>query len=139
MSMPNAKGVLLEGRQQSDSLGILLSQLATQSAALVRDEVALARQELREKVFSLRSVLLITGIGILLGFFALQTLYVAALIALAFQVGWWQAALLIAIGTGLLASLLIFLGIKRFNRMTIKPEQTLKTLEEDREWLKELT
>ena len=139
MSLPNAKGVLLEGRQQNDSLGILLSQLATQSAALVRDEVALARQELREKMFSLRSVLLIIGIGILMIFFAVQMLFTAALIALAFQVGWWQAALLIALGTGLLSTLVIFLGVRRLNRITIKPERTLRTLEEDKEWLKELT
>src|SRR5262249_3444519 len=117
---------------------ILLSQLATQSAELVRDEVALARQELREKALSLRSILLIIAAGIVVGFLALEMLYAAAFIALASKIGWWQSALLIAICTGLVSGLIIFLGFRRLNRMTVKPEQTLKTLEEDKQWLKEL-
>ena len=46
-----------------ESFGELLGQLANNSAALVRDEIELAKQEMSEKVGVLRSGVLVVAVG----------------------------------------------------------------------------
>ena len=66
-----------------ESFGELLGQLANNSAALVRDEIELARQEITEKVIVLRSGITIAAIGLVIGLVAVLTLTAAAVIGLA--------------------------------------------------------
>src|SRR4051812_31802958 len=80
---------------QRESLGELLSALASQSAGLVRDEVALAKQELREKLSQFQAAVVILAAGALVGLLALMALSAAAILALATIVGAWQAALIV--------------------------------------------
>jgi hypothetical protein len=37
------------------------------------------------------------------------------------------------------AGVAISIGVSRFKRTSLKPRETIETLEENREWLKELT
>jgi uncharacterized membrane protein YqjE len=120
---------------ERESLGDLLRELATNTAALVRDEILLARQELREKFEGLRSGFISLAIAAATGFAAFLLLCVAAVVGMAHFVGWLLAALIIAIGLALIAALLGLAGLRRFKRTTLKPEKTLQTLKEDKEWL----
>lgn len=120
---------------ERESLGDLLRELATNTAALVRDEILLARQELREKFEGLRSGFISLAIAAATGFAAFLLLCAAAVVGMAHFVGWLLAALIIAIGLALIAALLGLAGLRRFKRTTLKPEKTLQTLKEDKEWL----
>jgi uncharacterized membrane protein YqjE len=122
-----------------DSLGTLLSKLAAQSATLIRDEFALVYQELREKGRALQSPLLIITIGIFLALIAIGTLSAAIVLALIEYFRPWVAALLVAVVSGLLCVLFFVAGIKQIKRKRLKPELTLETWEENKEWLKEIT
>jgi uncharacterized membrane protein YqjE len=122
-----------------DSLGTLLSKLAVQSASLIRDEIALVYQELREKGRALQSPLLIITIGIFLALIAIGTLSAAIVLALIEYFRPWVAALLVAVVSGLLCVLFFVAGIKQIKRKRLKPELTLETWEENKEWLKEIT
>ena len=121
------------------SLGALFSQLASLSSELVRDEFALAKHEIREKVKSLSFSALIAVIGALVGQAALLALSAAAALALAPSVGAWQAVLIVAGILLLVAGTMAAVAVKRLKRLDLKPEQTIETLEEDKQWLKELT
>ena len=122
-----------------ESIGELLGHLANNSAALVRDELTLAKREMSEKLDSFKDGVIVLAIGAVVGLMALLTLCAAVVIGLAQWVGAWQSALIIggllAVGAGVLA----LVGIGRLKRTSLKPEQTIETLEEDKEWLKELT
>jgi hypothetical protein len=37
------------------------------------------------------------------------------------------------------AGVTILIGVSRFKRTSLRPEKTIKTLEENKEWLKDLT
>ena len=65
------------------SIGELLGQLANNSAALVRDEISLARQEMAEKIKFFRSGVVTVAIGAVVGLIAVLTLTAAAVIGLA--------------------------------------------------------
>ncbi len=124
---------------QRESFGELLGELANNSAALVRDEIALAKQEMTEKVAVLRSGAVTIAIGGLLGFVALLTLTAAAVAGLAHVMDTALAALLVGVVFALIGGSIAFMGIGRLKRTSLKPQQTIETLEEDKEWLKQLT
>ena len=122
-----------------ESFGQLLTQLATHSAALVRDEMALAKQEMRESVRSLRTGIATLAIGALIGWIALLTLAAAAVIGLANFMHPGYAALIVGVGLAIVGGSIVLVGINRLKQTNLVPEQTMETLEEDKQWLKELT
>jgi hypothetical protein len=63
----------------------------------------------------------------------------AVIIALAELVGPWQSALIVGLILGMAAGVIILSGVRRFKRTSLKPEKTIETLEENKEWLKEIT
>lgn len=129
----------VEEGMSNESIGELLGQLANNSAALVRDEIALARQEMSEKVTSFRSGVVTVAVGAVIGLIALLTLTAAAVIGLAHLMDAGYAALIVGVAFGLIGGIVAYSGINRLKHTSLKPEQTIETLEEDKEWLKELT
>jgi hypothetical protein len=136
MALSNTKGVLLQERQQNNTLGELLSQIASQSAALVRDEIELVKREFQEKAFTLRPTLVVIGVGSILGFFSIQLLVGAALIALAEQFGWLKATLLLALLAALVSSGMIGLGVIHLKRIFSESRRTLE--EQNPQWSLEI-
>jgi len=121
------------------SIGELLGQLANNSAALVRDEISLARQEMTEKVKSFRSGVVTIAIGAVVSLIAVLTLTAAAVIGLAHLMDAGYAALIVGGVLAIIGGIIAFSGMNRLKETSLKPEQTIETLEEDKEWLKELT
>jgi uncharacterized membrane protein YqjE len=130
---------LIKPQAREESFTELLGNLATDSAALVRDELILARKELSEKISSLRNSIILIATGALVGLIALMTLCAAAVIGLAPYAGAWQSALIVGIALIIVAGVVSYTGVHHLKTTNLKPEQTLETLEEDKKWLKELT
>jgi hypothetical protein len=122
-----------------ESFGELVGLVASQSAGLVRDEVALATREVQEKLKTVRSAASVVIIGAITALFAAMALCAAVIIALAEHVGPWQSALIVGLILGMTAGVVILIGVSRFKRTNLRPEQTIETLEENKEWLKEIT
>lgn len=122
-----------------ESFGDLLGQLANNSAALVRDEIALAKQEMGEKVETIRSGAFVTAVGAVIGLIGAMALVAAAIIGLGNLIGPGWSSLIIGLVLAVAGAVIAFTGIGRIKQTTLKPEQTIETLEEDKRWLKELT
>ena len=122
-----------------ESFGDLLGELANNSAALVRDEIELARQEMRETVSGLKSGIITVVVGSLIGFVAVLALTAASVICLANYVGYGNSALIIGALLLVIGGVTAITGMGKIRRTRLKPEQTIETLEEDKEWLKQLT
>jgi len=125
--------------ERRESLSELIGDLANQSASLVRDEVALARQEVSEKLVSLRSAVTVIALGAFVGLVAALALSAAAIAGLAKYMELWQAALVVGGGLALITVILALMGLGQLKRVNLKPEVTMKSLEEDKQWLKEIT
>ena len=118
----------------------LVKRLSQQASALVRQEIELAKAEIREKAGEAS-----VGIG------ALAAAAVAALLALGAFTAFlimaldgampaWAAALCVTIAWGLVAAGLVLYGRQQLQEMrTPVPEKTLETLKEDIQWLKHPT
>ena len=122
-----------------ESFGELLSELANTSAALVRDEIQLAKQEMSDKVIVLRSGTMILAAGSLLGVIAILALTASAIIGLGHYVGTGYSALIIGGTLAIVGGITASAGLGQIKRISFAPRQTIETLEEDKQWLKELT
>jgi hypothetical protein len=122
-----------------ESLGELLNRLTNHSAALVRDEMALARQELLETARSLSVGIIRIVLGTLIGLIAVAGFAAAAAIRLADFMAPAYAALIVAGALTLLGAAFAAAGLARLRRTRLTPQRTIETLEENKEWLKDLT
>jgi uncharacterized membrane protein YqjE len=123
-------------------LGALLRDLAEGSAELVRGEVRLARMELGAAAGSAArgtAFIAVGGVLLLLGTLATFT-------GLVLLVGdqwlprdqYWLAALLVALVTGGIAAWFAMRGRALLSPAALAPHETVATLKEDKEWLKQL-
>ncbi|MBP1624694.1 MAG: hypothetical protein H6Q07_2714 [Acidobacteria bacterium] len=124
---------------ERETFGDLLSRLATASAGLVRDEIGLAKQEAREKIKSLRTGLILWAVAALMGIVALFTLNAALVIAVGTFIGFGLSALAVGIAILIIAGIFFGLGFSRLRKTKLRPEETIRSLKEDREWLKKIT
>jgi hypothetical protein len=116
----------------------LLGQLSSDSVALLRDEMDLAKQEMREKVKTLLSGLAALAAGVMIAQVALITLCAAAVIKLAEFTGFGISALIIGAGLSLAAVIVTLAGLRQIRRTNFKPEKTIQSLKDGKEWLKEM-
>ena len=123
------------------ALGALLRELAEGSAHLVGGEVRLARMEIGTAAgAAARGTGLVAMGGVLL---LLGTL--ATFTGLILLIGdqwlprdlYWVAALLVALIAGGLAAWLAMRGRAQLSPSALAPHETVATLKEDREWLKQ--
>lgn len=118
------------------ALGDLFRQLAQDSATLVRQEMTLAKAELRENVKSVARDAAMVAVG---GVLAL----VGALVLIAFLVvavgdaldNYWLGALIVGVLFLLVGGLLAMSNLKKLKAEEVAPTRTLETLKEDKQWL----
>jgi uncharacterized membrane protein YqjE len=137
--MPHIMDDLTEIGVRRESWAELIGELAGQLVGLARDEVALARRELEQKLKTVQSAAAVVAIGAIVALIATLSVCAAVIIALAEYVGPWQSALIVGLILGMAAGVTILIGVSRFKRTSLRPEKTIETLEENKEWLKDLT
>jgi uncharacterized membrane protein YqjE len=135
----NGRGRVSYSSLQRESIGDLLSNLAVQSTNLVRDEIALVGREFYEKGKSIRPALIVLAIGAFLAMLASITLCAAIVLVISQYIDTWLSAAIVGGILGVIALLMITISVSRLKRTNFKPEQTLRSLEENKEWLKEIT
>jgi len=119
------------------SLGELFSDLSQQTGDLIRKEMRLARVELREKLSDVGKQAMMIGVAVAFGLAAVVTI-AAAITLLLIEVGvvaWLTAAITAAV-MGLTAYLLAQSGISALRRKSIAPVETIHSLKETTQWLK---
>lgn len=120
------------------SLGELFGELARETSTLVRQEVALARTELSQKAGEIGKDLGFLAVGGAIAYAGLLAIIAAVIIALGtIGLPWWLAALLVGLVVAGIGFFLVQRGLGAIKREGLAPKQTLDTLKEDAEWVKE--
>jgi MFS family permease len=116
-------------------IGELIKQLSQETSTLVRQEVELARAEMREKARVAKAGGgMFAGAG-LLGLLAAGALTAFLIAALAEAMDVWLAALIVAVIYAVVAGLLARTGKSRIDQaMPAVPRQAQDTIKEDVEW-----
>ena len=119
------------------SLGELFSDLSEQTAALIKQEMRLAKVELSENLSDAGKHAMMIGVAAVFGLAAV-IIIAAAITLLLIEVGVepWLAAGITAAALGLTAYLLAQSGISALRKKSIAPVETIHSLKETTQWLK---
>lgn len=117
------------------SLGELFKQLAQDSTTLVKQEVALAKAEMRENMKAVGKdvAFLAMGGAILLVGVLVLTAFLVALLGDMLD-NYWLSALIVGLIYAGIGAALLMKGKSNLQHDDLKPEQTIATLKEDKRW-----
>jgi uncharacterized membrane protein YqjE len=118
------------------SLGELFSELSRQTSTLIRQEVALAKVEMKQKGTEVGKDVGMMAAGGALAYAGLLALIATVIIILAEFIPWWLSALIVSLVVLGVGGLLLQRGMSALKQTSMAPEQTIETLKEDKEWAK---
>jgi hypothetical protein len=135
---------MIEPERLRPPISTLLRELAEDARGLVRDEVRLAKAETTEKLTETAKSLVPFAVAGVLGLVALLMLATAAnaalttLLAKVMSVGIavWLSPLTLALVLAIVAWSLVATGKAKLRHQSLKPEKTMATLQEDKQWIK---
>lgn len=118
------------------SLGELFTELAGETGTLIRHEVALVQTELTQKAVKVGTNIGFLAVGGVFGFAALLAVLTSIIVILANFIPLWLSALVVGIGLGIIAAVMISSALKMLKETNLVPQQTVETIKEDAQWLK---
>jgi MFS family permease len=135
-----AQGVpsFVEGRSAPDeSIGSILRGVLMDLRTLIREEVALARVEIREKARRARGAAISFGIAAASLAFGATFLLIAIATGIADAFDWpvWAGFIVVAAVLSLIGFITLASGRRRLQQVHAVPEETVSTLKENSEWI----
>ncbi|MFJ4618380.1 phage holin family protein [Streptomyces sp. NPDC088812] len=137
-SLPSTPGPS-EPQGQDPSVGRLLSVVTSDIQSLFRQEVELAKAEIREEATRAGKAAGMYGGAGFAGYMVLLFLSLAAVLGLANVMDGGWAALIVSAVWGVVAAVLYQKGRTRMRTVSPKPEQTVETMKENAEWARHPT
>ena len=119
------------------SLGDLFSELAAETGTLVRQEVALAQAEITSKATRVGKNVGFLAVGGAIGYAALLAILTGIVLGLSYFMPEWIAAILVGLVVGAVAFFMISSGLEDLKNTNLKPEETVDSIKEDAQWLKD--
>jgi hypothetical protein len=121
----------------SDSITHTIGRLVDDVRELFREEVALARAELRQEVSAFGAAAAAMGAGAAAGGFAVAFLLLGIAQAFAALVGWpaWGGYIAMAVALGIVAAVALIAGRQKVH--TVQMPQTVESIKETKEWMKD--
>lgn len=121
------------------SLGDLFTELLDETRTLLRQELKLAKAETSRTISNMTSGATQIGIGGVVAHAGFLAIVAAVILLLAELIPAWLSALIVGLVLALVGYLVIRSGQSELERQSVVPEQTVETLKEDREWLRDQT
>jgi hypothetical protein len=122
--------------KEERSLGELFSDLANDTGTLIRQEVALAQVELTNKATSVGKNVGYLVVGGAVAYAAVLALMTAVIIGLSYFIPAWASALIVGVAVGIAAYVMISSALAALKKTDLAPRETVETLKEDAQWLK---
>jgi len=121
------------------SVGELIGNISNDLSQLFRQEVELAKAELKQEATKAGKAAGMLGVAAFAGYLAVVLLSFALVFALGnvMDLGW--AALIVAVIWGIIGAVLFAYGRKKLKTVDPMPHRTVDTIKEDAQWLKNPT
>ncbi|MBN3929536.1 phage holin family protein [Streptomyces verrucosisporus] len=125
--------------QEDASIGELLSAVTSDAQKLFRQEVELAKAEIREEATKAGKAAGMYGGAGFAGYMTVLFASLALTFGLANVMDWGWAALIVTALWGVAAAVMYAMGRSKMKQVHPKPERTVQTLKEDAEWARHPT
>ncbi len=121
------------------SVGELLAELSQETAELVRREVRLAEAEITQKAYRVGKNAGLLAAGGAVAYAGLLAVVAGMIMLLGRSRRPWLSAFLVGLSVTGAGSLLALKGLDALRQEGVAPQETVETLEENREWLSDQT
>ena len=118
-------------------IAALISDLAGETSTLVRQEIALFKAELNEKLTRIGVGAGALAAGGVIAFSGWLALVAAAIIGLSYVLAPWLSALIVGLVVIALGAALALFGKSRLKADALVPRRTLNSLREDEAWIRD--
>lgn len=123
------------------SVGTLVSSIVGDVQTLARQEITLAREEIKEELNTAKSAAI--KLGIAAGVLAIGALFLLVFLALGINdlFNWpaWAGFGLLGLIGAIVGGILLSMGQKDAKAVNPMPEKTIETMKENVEWIKDRT
>jgi hypothetical protein len=134
-------------RDGSESIADLFKDLRDEAVLLVRQEVALAKTEMSEKMARIARNSAYVAAGMMVAFVGLVLILLAAAAALAVvlddtgarEQAPWLAPLIVGAVVVIAGVVAAMKGINTIKNQSLKPQQTIDSITEDKKWIQNKT
>ena len=123
------------GRERS--IGDLFANLTQDTRLLMIQELALAKSEIGQKVSQASSGATYLAMGGAIAYAGFLALLAAAILGLALIMPGWLAALIVGLIVAIIGYALVQKGMSTLKPKDLKPQQTIESVKETKEWAKE--
>jgi hypothetical protein len=130
-------GALTPARLEMQSTTELVRAFLKEGRSLVKDEVYLAKVELEREVKKAVMGAIAVSAGLGAAFLAFIVLAFGVVFLLAKVMDAWLAAFIVGGALLLGAFIILESGMHQVKKTRLKPEQTLRTIKEDGQWIRE--
>src|SRR5918999_2271681 len=122
----------------NDSIGSLVRGVLVDIRDLMREEIALARVEIREQAGRAKLAAASLGAAAVALAFGMTFLLISLAVGLADLLNWpvWSGFLIVALLLSVGGMVMLYSGRKKLSSVHAVPEETVRTLKENSEWLK---
>jgi len=127
----------MQTRRDDRSLGELFAELSRETSNLVREEVALAKAEVRKTATEAGKDVGYMAAGGFVAYAGFLALIAAVILGLGEFLPLWLAALLVGLVVAGIGYFLVQRGLSGLKNLQVAPQQTIETLKEDKEWIQD--
>lgn len=127
----------MQQSREDRSLGELFSELSRETSTLFRQEIALAKTEMTEKATTVGKNVGVLAVGGAVAYAGFLVLLGAIVVILALFLPWWLSALIVGFVVAAVGYALVQKGLSTLKQVDMAPRETIETLKEDKEWVKE--
>jgi hypothetical protein len=128
---------VMQGGGDDRSIGELLAQLSQETAELVRREVQLAEAEMTQKAYRAGKNAGFVAAGGAVAYAGLLAIVAGMIMLLGRSRRPWLSAFFVGLSVAGVGSLLVLKGLEALRQEGVVPRETVETMEENREWLKD--
>ncbi len=117
------------------NVGDLFGRVAVETGTLLRQQLELAAAEMTATASQAGRQAFILGVGASFGAASIVVLSAALVLTLGLIMPLGLAALIVGVGLGLVASIVLYRGIRQLRLLTLRPTRTIQSIEENKTWL----
>ena len=121
------------------SITELITRLSRETVTLVRKEVQLAKAEMSQKASRVGKNVGFLVVGGVVAYTGLLALVAAVILVLGLVIPYWLSAAVVGLVIAAIGAILVVKGLNTLRQEDPTPQETVETLQEDKEWLRDQT
>jgi len=129
----------MQEEKDDRSIGELIAELSRETTTLVRQEFQLAKVEMSQKASRAGKNVGFLVVGGVVAYTGLLAIIAAVIIVLGNVIALWLSALVVGAVIATVGLVLVIKGANTLRQEDPTPQETIETLKEDREWLRDQT